>query len=99
MSLFAKEKTDAVIFADKKLQQACDFYNRLLEKKGDNAPAHKLLNIIAAELGRMDWTGKLNTTDDFIVYAVDTDLADLHRNLKQSVPADRLKKLKAAKML
>jgi hypothetical protein len=99
MSLFAKEKTDEVIFNDKKLQQACEYYNRLLEEKGDNAPAHKLLNEIAAELGRMDWKGKLNTTDDFIAYAVDTDLADLQKNLKQSVPADRLKKLKAAKML
>jgi hypothetical protein len=99
MSLFAKEKTDEVIFDDKKLQKACDYYNRLLEKKGDNTPAHKLLNEIASELGRMDWKGKMNTTDDFIAYAVDTDLADLHKNLKHSVPADRLKKLKAAKML
>ncbi|MEK7781640.1 MAG: hypothetical protein AAB370_09110 [Verrucomicrobiota bacterium] len=99
MSLFAKEETDEVIFADKKLQQACDYYNRLLEKKGDNTPAHKLLNEIAAELGHMDWKGKLNTTDDFIAYAVDTDLADLQKNLKQSVPAVLLKKLKAAKML
>jgi len=99
MSLFAKEKTDEVIFNDKKLQQACDHYNRLLEKKGDNAPAHKLLNEIAAELCRMNWKGKLNTTDNFIAYAVDTDLADLQKNLRQSVPADRLKGLRAAKML
>ena len=99
MSLFAKEKTDEVISDDKKLQEACDYYNRLLEKQGDNAPAHKLLNEIAAELCRMNWKGKLNTTVDFIAYAVDTDLADLQKNLKQSVPADRLKKLKAAKML
>lgn len=99
MSLFAKQKTDEVIFDDKKLQNACDYYNRLLEKKNDHTPAHKLLNEIAAELGRMNWKGKLNTTDDFIAYAVDTDLADLQMNLKQSVPADRLKKLRASKML
>ena len=99
MSLFAKVKTDEVIFDDKKLQKTCDYYNRLLEKKDDNTPAHKLLNEVAAELGLMDWTGKLKTTEDFIAYAVDTDLADLQKNLKLSVPADRLKKLKAAKML
>ncbi len=99
MSLFAKVKTDEVIFGDKKLQKVCGYYNRLLNKKGDNAPAQKLLNKVAAELGRMDWTGKLTTTDDFIAYAVDTYLSDLQKNLKQSVPADRLKKLKAAKMV
>jgi hypothetical protein len=95
-SNFAKENTE---FSDKKLERACDWYNRLLEKKGTNAPAHKLLNEVATELGNMDWTGKLNITDDFVAYAVDTDGADLQKNLKQSVPTERLKKLKAAKLI
>ena len=99
MSLFGKEETDEVIFEDKKLEKSCDYYNRLLDKKDDNAPAKKLLNEVAAELCRMDWTGKLTPTQDFVAYAVDTEMVDLKKNLQHSVSPERLKKLKAAKMI
>ncbi len=89
----------ALMGRDKKLDKACDLYNRELEYKGSNEPARKLILQVAADLARMDWNGKLKTTDDFIIFAVDTDGADLKKNLKLSVPSKQLAKLKAAKLI
>jgi hypothetical protein len=55
--------------------------------------------VVTAIRPSSDWKGKLNTTDDFIVYAVDTDGADLRKNLKVSVPPKQLAKLKAARLI
>jgi hypothetical protein len=95
-SLFAKART-AFQGRDKELDRACHLFNRELEQEGSDEPARKLILQVAADLGKVDWSGKLNTTDDFIVYAVDTDGADLNRNLKLIVPPKKLAKLKAAK--
>jgi hypothetical protein len=96
--MFGSSST-ALMGRDKKLDQACDLYNRELEYKGSDEPARKLILQVAADLAKMDWKGKLNTTDDFIVYAVDTDGADLRKNLKVSVPPKQLAKLKAARLI
>jgi hypothetical protein len=95
-SIFANIKTE---LKDKELERACDLYNRELEYEGSDEPGRKLILQVAADLAKMDWKGKLSTTEDFVVYAVDTDLADLRKNLKLTVPAKTLAKLKAAKML
>jgi len=95
-SIFANKRT---ALRDKELEKACDLYNRELDYKGSDEPARKLILQVAADLAKIDWKGKLNITDDFIVYAVDTDGADLRKNLKLSVPANQLAKLKAAKLL
>jgi hypothetical protein len=84
---------------DKTLDKACELYNDLLRSKENFAPAIKLLNSVAVELGKADWVGKLNITPDFVAYAVDFELGDLSGNLKQSVPAATLAKLKQAKLL
>ena len=97
-SLFAKERT-ALQGRDKELDRACQLFNRELEYKGSDEPARKLILQAAADLAKVDWKGKLITTDDFIVYAVDTDGADLRKNLKVSVSSKQLAKLKAAKLL
>jgi hypothetical protein len=97
-SLFANSRT-ALQKRDRELDRACDLFNRELEYEGSDEPARKLILQVAADLAKVDWRGKVHTTHDFIVYAVDTDGADLHRNLKFSVPAKQLAKLKAAKLL
>jgi hypothetical protein len=97
-SLFANEHI-ALEGRDKELDRACDLFNDELEYEGSDEPARKLILQVAADLAKVDWTGKLKTTEDFIVYAVDTDGADLKQNLKVSVPAKQLSKLKAAKLL
>ena len=97
-SLFANDRT-ALRGRDRELDRACDLFNRELEFKASDEPARKLILEVAADLAKVDWAGKLNTTDDFIVYAVDTYGNDLRRNLKLSVPPKQLAKLKAAKLL
>jgi hypothetical protein len=81
---------------DEKFDQACEWYNQLLEKKGSDKPAHDLLNRIAADLAKLNWKGKLTTTEDFIVFAVDYEGADLKKNFKASVPPKLLAKFKAS---
>ncbi|MET7425650.1 hypothetical protein [Dactylosporangium sp. NPDC005555] len=41
----------------------------------------RLLCAVAAELNTHDWSRVLPITDDFVVYAVDLEMADLERNL------------------
>jgi hypothetical protein len=97
-SLFANDRT-ALQGRDRELDQACDLFNRELEYKASDEPARKLILQVAADFAKADWTGKLNTTGDFIVYAVDTYGNDLRKNLKLSVPPKLLAKLKVAKLL
>ncbi|MEV4514447.1 hypothetical protein AB0K00_36480 [Dactylosporangium sp. NPDC049525] len=52
--------------------------------------ARELFCAVAADLNTRDWTASLPTTDDFVVYAVDVELADLERNLPACLPPDRL---------
>jgi hypothetical protein len=95
-SLYANNRTS---INDKELERACDLYNRELQYDGSYTPARKLILQVAADLAKVDWTGRISTTDDFIVYAVDTDGMDLHKNLKVSVSPKLLSKLKASKLL
>ena len=86
-------------FEDKQLEELSELYNRIIEGKDNYAAPVKLLNEIAAALAAMDWSGKLKTTPDFVVYAVDFELGELAKNLKKSVPAPLLAKFKAEKLL
>lgn len=86
--------TTALTLADDDLERACDLLGQQLGARGTWAPARRMFNEVAAELLRVDWSGRLNITPDFVVYAVDLELADLKRNLKASIPPERLKELK-----
>lgn len=55
----------------------------------------RLLCAVAARLNRRDWSQLLPVTDDFVVYPVDLELADLHQNLADSVPPDLLARLRS----
>lgn len=87
------EKTELQL-NDPELNSACAFLNSQMASKGSCAEATKLLNKVAAELARIDWRGRLETTPDFIVFASDLEGADLASNMKASVPAGKLKQLK-----
>ncbi|GAA2640449.1 hypothetical protein [Paractinoplanes durhamensis] len=54
----------------------------------------RLLCAVALRLNRHDWSATLPVTDDFVVYAVDLELADLDRNLADCLPPDRLAQLR-----
>lgn len=95
-SLFANKKT---MLDAKELMAACDLFNREMERQGSDEPARQLILDATRALAKLNWSGKLNTTDDFIVYAVDTDGVDLRKNLKASVSPKLLAKLRAAKLI
>jgi hypothetical protein len=56
--------------------------------------ARRLLCAVAWDLNAIEWFAVMPVTDDFIVYPVDLEVADLDRNLAESVPAERLDRLR-----
>ncbi len=92
------EKSHTQLEADD-LYQASEWLNRALADRGSLAPAIKLLVEVAAELEKLDWSRLIQTTPDFVVYAVDFELADLRKNLKQIVRPGKLAALKRAKLI
>ena len=81
--------------ADKKFEKACEFFNRLLEERGTDAPAVDLLNHVAKQLGAAEWSGKLSVTEDFVVVASDFEGGDFSKNIRKSASPKVLKSLKA----
>ena len=59
----------------------------------------RLLNEIALELNGRSWRGMMPVTDDFIVYAFDSDGDDLAKNLKDGVPEAKCKLLRSRRLL
>lgn len=84
---------------DTKLQKASEWYNRVLADKQTNAPGRELLNRVAADLARLDWSKHLPVTEDFAVIAVDYECGDLAKNAKASIPSPLLKRLKSQGLL
>jgi hypothetical protein len=80
---------------NRRLLRMMELYQTLLESKSASfSRAVKLLNQVAKQLATFDWSDSLNITDDFVVYCIDFELCTLSRNLRQSVPAERLGQLK-----
>jgi hypothetical protein len=96
---FAHFDTPALALDDPDLESLCDRFNAELDAKGSWEPARKLLNSVASQLRTLDWGGKIDTTPDFVAYAVDLELADLQKNLKASVPEALLAELKSNRLL
>lgn len=66
------------------VEQACRALNQECQLKDSWKLANQMLNELARELNAIDWTGILQTTDDFVAYAVDFELTHLRDNLKYS---------------
>jgi hypothetical protein len=73
------------------VEQACRAVNQECRLRDSWKDAERVLNALARELGEMDWTGILQTTDDFVAYAIDLQLTQLRRNLKYSARPDLVK--------
>jgi hypothetical protein len=52
------------------------------------------LNKIAKDLGSMDWSGTLQTTSDFVAYAIDLELTEFQRNLQASARHELIKQFR-----
>ncbi len=79
--------------------EASRLMNQMLIQRENAKPAIDLLNRVASDLAAQDWDGILNTTDDFVVIAVDLPGDDLLKNAKKSVSPALLKSLKAAHLM
>lgn len=55
---------------DYECEQACEWYSDAMMAKSSDAPALKLINEIAAELAKLDWSRIAPVTKDFVVFAV-----------------------------
>jgi hypothetical protein len=71
--------------------EACLPANQECRLRGSWKEAAQCLNQIAGDLGNMNWTGILQTTEDFVCYAVDLELTEFRRNLKASAPPELVK--------
>lgn len=87
---------------DPQFLQYCDWFIQYTMSKSDLASPRKLLAEVAQTLNRRDWTKHMSVTKDFVVVTVELDdeLRDLYwrRDLKASVPAAKLQKLKQQKL-
>jgi hypothetical protein len=59
----------------------------------------KLINQTAADLAGPNWSSAARVTDDFAVFAVDLEGADLQKNMKKSVSPALVKKFRADGLL
>jgi len=64
------------------VEQACRPVNQECRLRGSWKDAAQVLNEIAKDLGSMDWSGTLQTTSDFVAYAIDLELTEFQRNLQ-----------------
>lgn len=55
------------------------------EASGVNERGRRMLCAAAAELNARDWTGIVPVSNDFVVYAVDWQMVDLDRNLRECI--------------
>lgn len=76
------------------VENACRRVNQECRLRGSWKEAGRVLNEIASDLGGMDWTGVLQTTEDFVAFAVDLELAELRKNMKASAPPDLFEALR-----
>ena len=84
---------------DEDYAEACEWYSGAMMDRSSDAPMLRLINEVAAELAKLDWSRIAKTTKDFVVFAVDLEGEDLRKNMKKSVPATLLKKFKAGGLI
>lgn len=66
---------------------------RLAEASEEGAAAGSFLDSVAKKLNTIDWGESLDITDDFFVYATDTENVEPERHVHAAVPPERIKLL------
>jgi hypothetical protein len=96
---FHNYERDHIQLDDDELSEASDSLNEILSDRSSTAPAQRLVVEVAAELNKLDWSKLIQTTPDFVIYAVDFELGHLKKNLKKILPPAKLTTLKSAKLI
>ncbi len=84
---------------DEDYDEACDWYSEATMLRSSSAADIKFINEIALELSKLNWSKIAKTADDFVVYAIDLEGADLEKNFKKTVPAETRQRLKEKGLL
>jgi hypothetical protein len=80
--------------ASEAVEEACRPVNQECRLRDSWKEARRVLNEVARDLGGMDWTGVLATTEDFVAFAVDLELSEFRQNIKASARPEVLEALK-----
>jgi hypothetical protein len=76
---------------DDELIRSCELLDRQCNIYDNWNEAAKMLNEVAKFLGTFDWSDRLQTTSNFVVFANDIEGSDFHQNFKFSVSEKLLK--------
>jgi hypothetical protein len=96
---YSRYEDGTLDFSEAEWNDTCQRFCQFALSKGYTWCERKLLNQVAARLNKLAWRRILPVTEDFIVYAVDLEGADFKRNLKDGVPAGKLKQLRRQKLI
>jgi hypothetical protein len=96
---YARYEDSTLDLRKKDFDEDCAMFSQVALSKGYTWCERKLLNEVTQALNRLNWAKTLPVTDDFVVYAVDFEGADLKKNLKEGVPAKKLQLLRRRKFL
>ncbi len=70
---------------DNELVKSCNLLDQQCNIRADWDETSKMLNEVAKFLGTFDWSERLQTTSDFVVFANDIEGSDFRQNFKFSV--------------
>ena len=85
---------------DQALDEACKLHAKLMSMKDSYAAGRKVLRDVAKALNDFHWTSVIDTSEDFIVAAVDnTGHRDPKKDIKGCIPAERFTALRKAGLI
>ncbi|MHC4216186.1 MAG: hypothetical protein ACYSWP_22765 [Planctomycetota bacterium] len=79
---------------DPEMLEACRQLEQEIKMKSKWDTATEILQEVACTLSHYDWTGILNVTPDFVVFAIDFEADDLTNALRQSASEEQINKWK-----
>jgi hypothetical protein len=74
--------------------EACQRLEQEIQTGEKWTTATRILREVAATLTRYDWTGILDTTTDFVVFAIDHEMDELEAALRASVSPEQIREWK-----
>jgi hypothetical protein len=80
--------------SDPETLEACQRLEQEIQTGEKWTTATRILREVAAALTRYDWTGLLDTTPDFVVFAIDHEMDELEAALRASVSKEQIREWK-----
>jgi hypothetical protein len=77
---------DLVGYGGRDFNSRCEVVDRQLRLAGDERATGRLLQAVARRLNEMDWSSRLDVTDDFLVYPWEIHGESLEEDLAASAP-------------